>query len=255
MTATTTETPVLQVQDLTKRYGGLVVADGISLNLGPGEMKCLIGPNGAGKSTFVNLITGFVTQDSGTIHLNGKDLAGADPSERRRSGIARTFQTARVLESATVFANVLLALRFRNPARSLVRLSGPSASEKSRVNEVLSQVGLSDRSRHLSGSLPHGQKRLLEIAMAVADKPAVLLLDEPAAGMSVRETQEVADIIVAVSAGVATLVIDHDMAFIRRLDAGVAVLHRGALVREGRISELENDPFVQEIYLGVPENV
>jgi ABC-type uncharacterized transport system ATPase subunit len=247
-------TPALRVRGLTKRFGGLVVADDISLDLWPGQTKCLIGPNGAGKSTFVNLVTGFETPDAGTIELNGRDLASTGSCDRRRNGIARTFQTARVLEGATVFANVLMALRFRHPVWALMRLGKPSAAERESVADVLDHVGLGPHSKAEAGSLPHGQKRLLEIAMAVVDVPAVLLLDEPAAGMSVRETEEVADIIQSVGSEIATLVIDHDMTFIRRLDGDVAVLHRGALVREGRIDQLEDDPFVQEIYLGVPEN-
>ena len=252
--STGTAAPALRVDSLVKRFGGLVVADDITFELQPGETKCLIGPNGAGKSTFVNLVTGFAVPDAGSVHLDGEDITSLGTSKRRQLGIARTFQTARVLEEASLFANVLLALRFRTRPSALMRRSRSSAEERERVDWALSQVGLHARADAVSGSLPHGQKRLLEIAMALADTPKVLLLDEPAAGMSSRETEEVAQVIRSVRGGIATLVIDHDMTFIRQLDTAVAVLHRGALVRQGRIDDLQSDPFVQEIYLGVPDH-
>jgi ABC-type uncharacterized transport system ATPase subunit len=159
-----------------------------------------------------------------------------------------------VLSESTAFANVLLAVRGRTVCRRLACTWPIRDFERRRVEEALSLVGLAEVAQRPAGSLTHGHKRLLEIAMAIVEPPRLLLLDEPTAGMSVRDTEDVAKIIDRLRGDTAMLVIDHDMGFIRRLDAPVTVLHRGAIVRQGTIDELERDQLVREIYLGVPSD-
>lgn len=246
---------LLQLTGLCKSFGGVVVADDINFTLGSTDLRALIGPNGAGKSTLVNLVTGFLRPDSGTIRFDGEDITGWGPAKRRHAGIARTFQTARVIPDATVFDNVLLAYRSQLSVGSLLRTWRVAPTECEAVEQALSRVEMTELKDGYASDLPHGQKRLLEIAMAIVEPPRLLLLDEPTAGMSVRETEEVAEIIDDLRGRLAMLVIDHDMSFIRRLGVPVTVLHRGAVVREGTIDELENDEYVRDIYLGVPERV
>ncbi|HEX7299458.1 MAG TPA: ATP-binding cassette domain-containing protein [Solirubrobacteraceae bacterium] len=245
---------LLSVTGLERAFGGVVVADGVNLELQEGELRCLIGPNGAGKSSLVNMITGLVTPAAGEIRFAGRDITRAGPARRRHDGIARTFQTARVLGESTAFTNVLLAVRARRAGRRLARTWRVSDAERRQVEAALALAGLHAEAHRPAGDLTQCHKRLLEIAMAVAEPPRLLLLDEPTAGMSVRETEEVAAIIDRLRTTVAMLVIDHDMTFIRRLQAPVTVLHRGAVVREGTIDELEDDELVREIYLGVPDD-
>jgi ABC-type uncharacterized transport system ATPase subunit len=232
----------------------VVVADGIDLELEEGELRCLIGPNGAGKSSLVNMVTGFLAPAGGRIRFGGEDITRWNAARRRHHGIARTFQTARVLSERTTFTNVLLALRGRASSWRLARTRHVDDAERRRVESALAVVGLEDAAERPAGSLTHGHKRLLEIAMAIVDPPRLLLLDEPTAGMSVRDTEDVAAIIDRLRGDTAILVIDHDMSFIRRLDAPVTVLHRGAIVRQGTIDELERDELVRDIYLGAPED-
>jgi ABC-type uncharacterized transport system ATPase subunit len=245
---------LLSISGLHKSFGGVVVADDIHLDIKPGELRCLIGPNGAGKSSLVNIVTGFLAPAGGRVHFAGQDITRWSPPRRRHHGIARTFQTARVLSESTTFANVLLAIRGRAASWQLACTRGIRDFERSRVEEALRLVGLEDVAERSAGGLTHGHKRLLEIAMAIVEPPRLLLLDEPTAGMSVHDTEEVAKIIDRLRGDAAMLVIDHDMSFIRRLDAPVTVLHRGAIVRQGTIDELEGDELVREIYLGVPTN-
>lgn len=246
---------LLRLADLCKSFGGVVVADDVNLTLGPADLRALIGPNGAGKSTLVNLVTGFLRPDSGTIRFDGQDITSWGPAKRRHAGIARTFQTARVIPDATLFGNVLLAHRSQRSVGGLLRTWRIAPAEREAVEQALSRVGIADLKDSYASDLPHGQKRLLEIAMAIVEPPRLLMLDEPTAGMSVRETEEVAEIINDLRGQLAMLVIDHDMTFIRRLGVPTTVLHRGAVVREGTIDELENDEYVRDIYLGVPEHV
>lgn len=246
---------LLKLTGLCRSFGGVVVADDINLKLGPRDLRALIGPNGAGKSTLVNLVTGFLRPDSGTIRFDGEDITGWGPAKRRHDGIARTFQTARVIPDVTLFGNVLLAYRSQRSLSGLLRTWRVAPAEREAVEQALSRVEMIELKDGYASDLPHGQKRLLEIAMAIVEPPRLLLLDEPTAGMSVRETEEVAEIIDNMRGQLAMLVIDHDMTFIRRLRVPVTVLHLGAVVREGTIDELENDEYVRDIYLGVPERV
>jgi ABC-type uncharacterized transport system ATPase subunit len=246
---------VLRVASLRKSFGGVVVADDVSLSLDGGTLQALIGPNGAGKSTFVNLVTGFLRPASGTIEFDGVDVTRWSPARRRLAGMARTFQTPRVLPDATVERNVLVALRAGQRSLRLAVTLRVSAEERTAVDEALALVGLEARSDAAGSGLTHEERRLLELAMALVRPPRVLLLDEPTAGMSARGTDRVAALIDELRGRLAMLVIDHDMTFIRRLAAPVAVLHRGAIVRHGTIDELERDEYVREIYLGVPEDV
>ena len=246
---------LLRLTGLCKSFGGVVVADNVNLALGPTDLRSLIGPNGAGKSTLVNLVTGFLKPDSGAIRFDGQDVTRWGPARRRHAGIARTFQTARVIPDATVFGNVLLAYRSQRSVGSLLRTWRVAPAEHEAVEHALSRVEMTEMKDGYASDLPHGQKRLLEIAMAIVEPPRLLLLDEPTAGMSIRETEEVAEIIDNLRGQLAMLVIDHDMIFIRRLGVPTTVLHRGVVVREGTIDELENDEYVRDIYLGVPESV
>jgi ABC-type branched-subunit amino acid transport system ATPase component len=246
---------LLRVASLHRAFGGVVVADDVTLSLEEGSVQALIGPNGAGKSTFVNLVTGFLRPARGTIEFGGADVTRWSPARRRLAGMARTFQTPRVLTDVTAARNLLVALRAGRPTWRLATTLRASPEERKAVAQALELVGLEALGDVTGSDLTHEERRLLELAMALVRPARALLLDEPTAGMSARGTDRVAELIDELRGRLTMLVIDHDMTFIRRLDAPVAVLHRGAIIRQGTIDALERDEYVREIYLGTPDGV
>ena len=253
--------PLLQLENLSLAFGGLRVLDGLDLVLEEGEIVSVIGPNGAGKTTLFNLVTGIYRPDSGDIRLDGRSLVGLEPNEIARLGIARTFQTIRLFLNMTVKENVMVATYGHTktgPLRAMLRT--PGARREEREVERLAEEKLSFFGERLMGyrwdqpaySLSYANRRRLEIARAMAANPRVLLLDEPAAGMNPKETQEIAELIgkLRTDGGYTILVIEHDMHVVQGISDRVVALDHGVKIAEGSFEEVATDPRVEEAYLG-----
>jgi branched-chain amino acid transport system ATP-binding protein len=249
---------VLEARDVSMVFGGLKALKNVSLQLEEGKILGLIGPNGAGKTTFFNCLTGLYTPTTGSVLLNGTTLPG-DPAKVTTAGVARTFQNIRLFPSMTVLENVLVGRHVRMKQGPLASLfHGPAYRKgenaaKERSRELLEFVGLVGLEDELARNLPYGDQRRLEIARALATDPAVLLLDEPTAGMNPQETEAARQLIFAIrETGVSVVVIEHDIKFIFGLCDQVSVLVQGELLVEGTPDVVRGDPRVIEAYLGKP---
>jgi urea transport system ATP-binding protein len=244
--------PLLRVEEITVSFEGFKALDGVSLSVMPRTVQVVIGPNGAGKSTLMDAIIGRVRPVSGKVILKGADITNLPEYEVVRRGICRKFQTPGILPGLTVEENVIVAAKRRRGWLSTLKTS-ISAAERNRVEEILRLISLSEKRRMLAAHLAHGAKQWLEIGMVVASDGDLLLLDEPAAGMTHQERAWTADLIRNLSQRHAFVVIDHDMDFVEQLDAPVSVLHMGRMLRQGSIDEVRNDPQVRAVYLGRAE--
>ncbi len=243
--------PLLQARGLRKAFGALVVADGVDLTLDEGARHALIGPNGAGKTTLVNLLTGSLLPDAGTVQFEGRDITRLDPARRVREGVARTFQINQLFDRLSVFDNVALAVAERHAAaRSLWRALSSRPSIVSRVHELLDAFGLADVACDRLGELPYGRQRLVEMAIAIATEARVLLLDEPAAGVPSGETQVILDVVGALDPRIAVLIIEHDMDVVFRFAREITVLVDGRVFARGTPGQIAAHPGVNEVYLG-----
>ena len=242
---------LFRVEGLSKSFGGLVVSRNISLGLPPGERLALIGPNGAGKTTFVNLVTGQLKPSAGRVVLNGEDVTGLGAVQRVRKGLVRTFQVTRLFSDLTPEEHVTLTVLQRQgkASRILARFHGDSAVSDE-VAGILATLGLLDVARRKVGEIAYGQQRLLEIAIALALKPKVLLLDEPAAGVPSSETPRIEGALERLPQGLAVLMIEHDMDLVFRFARRVVVLAAGEIIFEGPPSEVAANTRVREAYLG-----
>lgn len=234
-------TALLETRKLDKSFGGLHVTDSVDLTLETGEIHCLIGPNGAGKSTLFRLILGEHRPSSGSILFAGEDITHLEAFERIRRGISVKFQVPGVFKGLSVRQNLETALQRRHSGARL-------AAE---IDERLEFLGLKDDGATLAGSLAHGQKQWLEIGMAIALEPRLLLLDEPTAGMSPEETHATGELVHGLNAtGMTVLAVEHDMAFVRQVAHRVTVLHLGQVFAQGTIDDIVADERVAAIYLG-----
>lgn len=246
--------PTLSLERITKRFGGVTALDGIDLHVDPGEILALVGPNGAGKSVLVNVITGFYAASSGAIRLGGRDISADPAHQRARLGIARTFQNIRLFRRMTVLENVLVAFKdhANRPLRSLFATA--RAANVETAMSLLERMGLAGKADNTADGLAYGEARRLEIARALAGEPSLLLLDEPAAGMNDRETEELGAHIAALRASVsAIVVIEHDMGFLRDICSRMVVLDYGKKIADGSVDAVLRDERVIESYLGVEE--
>jgi branched-chain amino acid transport system ATP-binding protein len=245
---------LLQVENLTRRFGALEALADVSVTVDEGEVFGLIGPNGSGKTTFFNVITGIYPPSLGRILLDGQSIGGMPPHEVSRQGMARTFQNLRLVPQMSVFDNIWLAQHQRPGMTLLDVLSIGGARERARrseVEELMAKCGLADMRDSLASDLPLPDQRRLEIARALARKPRLLLLDEPAGGMTPLETQDMARMIREVAApGRTLIVIEHKMDLISGICDRAAVLHFGAKIAEGTPAEVLSDPHVLDVYLG-----
>jgi ABC-type uncharacterized transport system ATPase subunit len=232
-------TAFLEAENLSARFGGVMAVAGVSLTLGDQGITCIVGPNGAGKSTLFNMLTGTVRPTAGRVRLASHDMTGRRVESFARRGISRKFQTPSIFESLSVRHNIDIAQRRTPPAGTRVRTA-----------EILDLLGLSPQSEAAAGSLAHGQQQWLEIGMALATNPKLMLLDEPTAGMSPHETQRTADLVLDLAMRIAILVIEHDMAFVRRLACRTLVMHQGRIIADGAFAEIENNQLVRDVYLG-----
>ncbi|WP_238014007.1 ABC transporter ATP-binding protein [Dactylosporangium sp. AC04546] len=234
---------LLSVHGLGRRYGDLRALDGVSLQLAPGERRALIGPNGAGKSTLLNLIAGGLRPTDGKIHFGGRDVTSLGPARRARLGVGRTHQHPAVWSSLSALDNVLVAGR-----RPWGRLR---PGGRARAQELLASVGLDAVAGTQAGSLSHGQRRQLELAMALAGEPRLLLLDEPAAGLAPPEVELLAGLLAALPDTVAILLVEHHLDLVYGFADRVTVLHSGKHVHTGTVPEIRSSPEVAAAYAGV----
>jgi branched-chain amino acid transport system ATP-binding protein len=243
--------PILVLDDLVKSYGALKVTDHVTLDVGAREIHALIGPNGAGKSTLVGEIAGTVAPDAGRVVFAGEDVTAFDPARRARRGLARVFQTSRVVPGFTALDNCMLAAAATDGSayRFLAAMAGEKRTAE-RARAALDRVGLADRAEVLAGSLAHGEKRALELAMGLVQEPRLLLLDEPMAGTGRTETERLTELLASLEGEVAMLIVEHDMATVFRLARRITVLISGAVAITGSPDEIRADPTVRAAYLG-----
>jgi urea transport system ATP-binding protein len=247
-----TTDPLLELRGVTVSFDGFLALNDLNLVLQPGELRAVIGPNGAGKTTFLDVITGKVQPTKGSVWFRGRPLLGITEHRIARLGIGRKFQTPRVYQNLTTRRNLeLAASRHSSPFSLLFRSLDQECRD--RVQQLLDVVGLGPQAGLPAGGLSHGQKQWLEIAMLVAQSPELLLVDEPVAGLTDEETERTAALLKDLSGGHTVLVIEHDMDFIRDLQAPVTVLHEGHVLCEGPMDTVQNDPKVIEVYLGREE--
>jgi branched-chain amino acid transport system ATP-binding protein len=244
-------TPALEIMGLCKSFGGLAVTANVDLRLERGSRQALIGPNGAGKTTLINLISGALAPSAGRVRLEGRDVTDLPAHVRARLGLARTFQINQLFPKLTVVDQVLLALGERH--RSGRRLWRPLGADPELLDEafaLLERLRLDDQALAPIATLPYGRQRLVEIALALAARPKVLLLDEPAAGVPAAESHVIFDAIEALPAEIAVLIVEHDMELVFRFARRITVMAAGAVLTEGTPAEIAADERVREVYLG-----
>ena len=246
-----TPVPALSVSDLSKAFGGLRAVEGVALSVAPGERRALIGPNGAGKTTLFNLISGDLPPSGGRIALFGRDVTNLPPNRRAALGLARTYQITNLFPSLTVLENLLLAVQALERTKlALLRPVTAYPHLYTRAHAILDSVGLADKVGEVVKNLSHGEQRQMEIALALAGRPRLLLLDEPTAGLSPAESRMMTGLLKQLDNGITLLVIEHDMDVAFELTDRVTVLHNGKVVADGSGDEVRADPLVREIYLG-----
>jgi len=244
------EKTALYLSGVNKSFDGFKAINNLNLMIMPGELRAIIGPNGAGKTTMMDIITGKIRPDSGEVFFRSEiDLTKHTEAEIANLGIGRKFQKPTVIETLTVFENLELALKGKRPVWDALFFSLP-AEGRARIDEVFDIVGLGDRRAKLAGSLAHGEKQRLEIGMLLAQSPELLLVDEPAAGMTDEETEKLSEILRGIAGNHSVVVVEHDMEFIRSLDSTVTVLHEGTVIAEGSLAKVQQDQRVIEVYLG-----
>ena len=243
---------LLETRELTRRFGGLAAVNRVSLSVSRGEVRSIIGPNGAGKTTLFNLITGALTPTSGRIVFAGRDVTGIAPPTVFRLGMVRSFQVSQIFPKLTAREHVSLMVhgRVRRSGRPFSRL-GVSRDEAARkVDAALARVGLVERAGDLVGTMSHGDRRLVEIAMTLAAEPELLLLDEPTAGMSPEETRQTASLLRGLAPAVTLVIVEHDMSVVMSISDRISVLHRGEILAEGPPEAIRTNREVQAVYLG-----
>ncbi|OZI40722.1 ABC transporter ATP-binding protein [Bordetella genomosp. 1] len=252
---TTSNTPALRATGLVRRFGALLATDQVSIELAPGEIHALIGPNGAGKSTLIHLLSGTLAADAGTLHVGGTDVSAMTAHERVAAGLSRSYQITNIFRSFSVLDNLLLAVQAH--AGSSFRFWQSRAHEAALYDaaRALAQECCIDASlfARQAGTLPHGEQRKLEFALALAARPSVLLLDEPMAGMGPDETLRLTELIESLRGRAAMLLVEHDMQAVFRLADRISVLVYGRVIATGTPDEIRANPDVRQAYLGDDE--
>jgi len=244
-------TPAVEVRNLQMRFGALAALTGVDLRVGAGERRAVIGPNGAGKTTLFHIISGELEATAGSVFLLGRAVTGVPPHVRARLGLGRTFQRNNLLMRLTVWENVRLAVQVRHglgaqwlrPVEAYREVSDEAAS-------LLEQVGLSHRRSNVVAEISYGEQRQLELALALATAPRVLLLDEPTAGMSPAETAHMVDMLAGLPRDLTVCIIEHDMDVVAALADNITVMHHGQVIADGPAAAVRADPHVQAVYLG-----
>jgi len=242
---------ILEIEHLTVSFDGFRALNDLTFSLDAGELRVIIGPNGAGKTTFLDIITGKVRPTAGKVRFKGHNLVGLSEQAIARLGIGRKFQTPRIHLKLTPRENLLLACNRRKSVWATL-LRRPPAAEQRTVKGLLETVGLVPNADRPAELLSHGEKQRLEIGMLVAQSPDLLLVDEPVAGLTDEETEQVGDLLLELAESHSIIVIEHDMEFVRQIARKVTVLHQGSVLCEGDIETVQSDPRVIEVYLGQP---
>ena len=241
---------ILYLEDVSVSFDGFKAINRLSLDIAPGELRCIIGPNGAGKTTMMDIITGKTRPDAGSVFFGSTiDLLSHTEAEIAQLGIGRKFQKPTVFEQLTVFENLELALKTHKGVSQSLRYRRSEAHDQ-RLCEVLETIALQDSLSRQAGKLSHGQKQWLEIGMLLVQDPQLLLLDEPVAGMTDQETERTAELFLRLKGQHSLIVVEHDMAFIKAIAETVTVLCDGAVLAQGPLSQVQADPRVIEVYLG-----
>src|SRR5215467_4103780 len=245
-----TTSALLYLDGVTVSFDGFRALDNLSLAIEPGEMRAIIGPNGAGKTTMMDVVTGKTRPDGGEVYFDGSfDLTSLDETEIAQLGIGRKFQKPTVFDSHGVEDNLRLALKSDRRARKALAWR-ESVDEETRIDRLFETIRLGALRSRLAGSLSHGQKQWLEIGMLLAQEPKLLLVDEPAAGMTDAETHQTAELLRQINRHRTVVVVEHDMTFVRALGVKVTVLHEGSVIAEGSIDQVSENERVIEVYLG-----
>ncbi|RYF64870.1 MAG: urea ABC transporter ATP-binding protein UrtD [Comamonadaceae bacterium] len=246
----TTHGRILYLEDVCVSFDGFRAINKLSLDIAPGELRCIIGPNGAGKTTMMDIITGKTRPDSGTVFFGSTiDLLRFKEPQIAQMGIGRKFQKPTVFEQLTVYENLELALKTDKGVQASLFFR-PDSAESDRMAEILHTIHLADSVDRLAGTLSHGQKQWLEIGMLLMQDPKLLLLDEPVAGMTDEETARTAELFLTLKGRHSLMVVEHDMSFIKTISEKVTVLHEGSVLAEGTLEQVQNDERVIEVYLG-----
>ncbi len=239
---------MIHTHELRREFGGVTALAGVTIAVGDGERRAIIGPNGAGKTTLFNILTGELAPTSGTVRLGGVDVTRLRPHALARRGLARMYQRNELFDPLPARDNVALAL---GAATGPYRLFGPPrAPELAAAEELLERVGLAERAGTPARALSHGERRQLELALALAQRPRVLLLDEPTAGMSPAETARIVALIDSLDRSLTIVIVEHDMDVVFRIAERITVLHEGRILAEGTPDEVRGDAQVNEVYLG-----
>jgi branched-chain amino acid transport system ATP-binding protein len=248
---------ILEIRSLCRSFGGLKAVSDVSFAVRGGSIKAVIGPNGAGKTTLFNLISGMLSCDSGMVLQGTREITGFQPHRIAELGISRTFQTTKLFARMTVLENVMVGRHTRTRAGFLAGILNlpwtwkEEREVRERSMELLEALGLADAAGDLASNLPFGRQRLVEIARALATEPSLLLLDEPAAGLNIYETREMADLVLQIRGwGITVLLVEHDMSLVMDISDEIVVLNYGRKVAEGEPAAIQRDPEVIRIYLG-----
>ncbi len=242
---------ILDINELTVSFDGFKALNGLTLYIEPGELRCIIGPNGAGKTTMMDVITGKTRPESGMVTFASKvNLLELSEPEIAQAGIGRKFQKPTVFERLTVRENLELALAGRKSFLATL-LARMTMAQEEKLYDVLDTIGLTAQHDDVGGTLAHGQKQWLEIGMLLMQEPKLLLVDEPVAGMTPQESERTEELLQSLAGEHSVVVVEHDMDFIRSIAKRVTVLHEGRVLAEGEMNQVQNDPRVIEVYLGV----
>jgi len=239
---------VIETHELRREFGGIKALAGVTLTVAQGERRAIIGPNGAGKTTLFNVLTGELEPTAGQVRLAGEDVTGRRPHELARRGVARMYQRNELFDPLPARDNVAIAVAAAaGPYRPF---TSPPKSERASADDLLERVGLGNRAAVAARALSHGERRQLELAVALARRPRVLLLDEPTAGMSPAETGRITELIASLDRSLTLVIVEHDMDVVFRLAERITVLHEGRVIAEGTPAEVRGDTLVNEVYLG-----
>ena len=242
--------PILEVQSVSRYFGKFQALHNITASFQAGELTAIIGPNGAGKSTFFNVISGGITPSSGKVQFQGRDISALAQHDYARAGIAKSFQITNVFKHLSAHENVRVALQVQTSRYQILKARSTYTDLIAHANALLERVGLADSRNKLAGDLAHGQQRSLEVAMALACEPKLLLMDEPTAGMSPQETVVMMDLIARMAAERTIILVEHKMKLVMGLCKRLLVLHHGELLAEGSPDDIRSNAEVKRVYLG-----
>ena len=241
--------PILKTEQLTVRFGGLSALNNVNFEVARDEVRAIIGPNGAGKSTFFNCLTGVLRPTAGRIVFDGEDVTGLPADVISQKGVARSYQITNVMPNASALENVRIAAQSRRHSWNLLRHHASFADINEKAEAALDSVGLLSKAEELAANLSHGEQRNLEIGIALATEPKLLLLDEPTAGMSAAETHETMQLVRRIAKNHTILIVEHDMQVVMELCHRITVLHYGEILADGTPQQIQSNPKVQEVYL------